>query len=135
MRVTVLMRSCFCYVKYVKIVHDDDNYQSIYAHLNSIHPSVLNNPNDITKGQVIGYMGNSGAYGERIDNAEGGQQIGLPCNENSPNIHLHFEVWDKEEYGVPNKLVDPSLLWGNERGWREEWRTNQVLGRCSLAIY
>lgn len=66
------------YGNMLKIKHNNGEYYSLYAHMSYISVGL----NDtVKKGQVIGYMGNSG---------------------NANGAHLHFEVFDKN-----NKRVNP----------------------------
>lgn len=68
------------YGNYILIKHDN-NFYTLYAHLK--YGSINLNLNDIvTKGQVIGYMGNTGM---------------------AKGAHLHFEVRD-----INNKKIDPT---------------------------
>ena len=68
---------------YIIIKHNDDRYYSVYMHLKEIKVQTGSN---VTKGDVIGTMGNTGNV------------LPAPINKNSTNgTHLHFVVYD----GVP----------------------------------
>ena len=65
------------------IRHSDNRYYSVYMHLKNY---VVKQNDKVTKGQVIGYMGNTG----NVDP--------VPTNINSTNgTHLHFALYD----GIP----------------------------------
>ena len=68
------------YGNFVKVLHDDGTV-CLYAHLERASVSVGQR---VSKGQVLGRMGNSG-------NSFGG--------------HLHWEFWSKNDY---NSNIDPS---------------------------
>ena len=80
---------------YVIIKHNDSKHYSVYMHLKNY---IVKQNDKITKGQVIGYMGNTG-------NVEP-----IPTNRNSTNgTHLHFVLYD----GVPYQggvAINPSLI-------------------------
>ncbi len=66
------------YGNMLKIKHNNGEYYSLYAHMSYISVGL----NDkVKKGQIIGYMGNSG---------------------NANGAHLHFEIFDKN-----NKRINP----------------------------
>ena len=66
------------YGNMLKIKHNNGEYYSLYAHMSYISVGLKDK---VKKGQVIGYMGNSG---------------------NANGAHLHFEIFDKN-----NKRVNP----------------------------
>lgn len=68
------------YGNFVKVLHDDGTV-CLYAHLERANVSVGQR---VSKGQVIGRMGNSG---------------------NSFGSHLHWEFWSKNDY---NSNIDPT---------------------------
>jgi hypothetical protein len=74
------------YGNYVKIKHDE-GYHTLYAHMK--YQSVTVKTGDaVKKGQVIGYMGNTG-------HSNGG--------------HLHFEVWKDGSRIDPTKYLEEDL--------------------------
>jgi murein DD-endopeptidase MepM/ murein hydrolase activator NlpD len=75
------------YGNYVKIKHDNGMY-TLYAHM-KYGSIIVKNGDRVSKGQVIGYMGNTGY---------------------SFGAHLHFEVRDEnDKYIDPTKYVDADL--------------------------
>lgn len=81
---------------YVVIKHNKDNYYTIYMHLKSINVSVGNN---VSRGQVIGTMGNTGNV------------VPVP-NSSNPfgGTHLHFGLYIGEPY-KGGYAVDPMRLY------------------------
>ncbi len=81
---------------YIRVQHDSAGYWTQYLHLSRVHPSVTQNP-AVTRGQLIGYSGNTGA---------------------TTGPHLHFEVkknaqgvWTSvDPYGWTGSLPDPYVL-------------------------
>jgi len=75
------------YGNYIKIKHDN-GYYTLYAHLK--YNSIPLKQNDkVTKGQVIGFMGNTGY---------------------SKGAHLHFEVRDTKDNKIdPTNFIDADL--------------------------
>lgn len=75
------------YGNYIKLKHDD-GYYTLYAHLK--YNSIPLKQNDkVTKGQVIGFMGNTGY---------------------SKGVHLHFEVRDIKDNKIdPTNFIDSDL--------------------------
>ena len=74
------------YGNYVKIKHDN-NYYTLYAHMK--YKSVTVKTGDkVKKGQVIGYMGNTG---------------------HSFGAHLHFEVWEGGTRINPTPYINADL--------------------------
>lgn len=81
---------------YVIIKHNDNRHYSVYMHLKNY---IVKQNDKITKGQVIGYMGNTG-------NVEP-----VPTNSSSTNgTHLHFVLYDGVPYrgGIP---IDPTKIY------------------------
>ena len=80
---------------YVIIRHNDNRYYSVYMHLKNY---VVKQNDKISKGQVIGYMGNTG----NVDP--------VPTNSNSTNgTHLHFVLYD----GIPYQggvAINPNVI-------------------------
>ena len=74
------------YGNYVKIKHND-KYSTLYAHL-SYKSLTVKNGDKVKKGQVIGYMGNTGR---------------------SSGAHLHFEVWENGTRINPKPYIDADL--------------------------
>lgn len=72
------------YGNFVKIDHGN-GYATLYAHLDKIY---VTNGQKITKGQEIGYMGNTG---------------------NSYGAHLHFEVWKGDNRTDPYPYLNTDL--------------------------
>ena len=71
---------------YVTIKHNDSKYYSSYMHLKN---ASVKEGDKIKKGQVIGYMGNTGNV------------IPIPDNEYSTNgTHLHFVIYKISENGI-----------------------------------
>ena len=80
---------------YVIIKHNDNRYYSVYMHLKNY---IVKENDKVSKGQVIGYMGNTG-------NVEP-----IPTNSNSTNgTHLHFVLYDEIPYQKGIK-INPNLL-------------------------
>lgn len=73
------------YGNFVKLRHED-GYYTLYAHLNTVY---VNKGDKVTKGQQIGYMGQTGnAYG----------------------VHLHFEVRNQYDTRIdPTPFIDSDL--------------------------
>lgn len=71
---------------YITIKHNDNKYYSSYMHLKN---ASVKEGDKIKKGQVIGYMGNTGNV------------IPIPDNEYSTNgTHLHFVMYKISENGI-----------------------------------
>lgn len=79
------MKGTNSYGNYVKIEHEN-GYCTLYAHLEK--GISIRNGQAVKKGQVLGYMGNSG-------NSYGG--------------HLHFEVWENGKRINPTKYLEADL--------------------------
>lgn len=78
------------YGNYIKIQHQD-GYYTLYAHMRTGLDIKINQ--SIEKGQVIGYMGDSGdAYG----------------------AHLHFEVWKNDKRINPLEFLNKDFPTNNE---------------------
>lgn len=73
------------YGNMIELEHEN-GYKTRYAHLQK--GLSLKKGDKVTKGQVIGYMGNTG---------------------NSYGAHLHFEVWDKNGRIDPEPYIDSDL--------------------------
>lgn len=73
------------YGNFVKIYHEN-GYSTLYAHLDSV---CVSNGQRVTKGQQIGYMGNTG---------------------NSYGAHLHFEVWKGDNRTDPYPYLNTDLV-------------------------
>ena len=81
---------------YVVIKHNRDNYYTIYMHLKSINVSV---GNIVSRGQVIGTMGNTGNV------------VPVPTSSNPyAGTHLHFGLYIGEPY-KGGYAVDPMILY------------------------
>ena len=63
------------------IIKHNENYKTLYAHLEKIY---VKRNESITKGQNIGYMGNTGK---------------------STGVHLHFEIHHKDQAVNPEKYI------------------------------
>lgn len=74
---------CGGWGNYIEITHEGQPYKkTLYAHLNYVH---VEEGDLVDKGQQIGIMGHTG---------------------NSTGAHLHFEVWESDDYG---SQVDPRI--------------------------
>lgn len=81
---------------YIVIKHNIDNYYTIYMHLKNINVSV---GNTVSRGQVIGTMGNTGNV------------VPVPTSSNPYNgTHLHFGLYIGEPY-KGGYAVDPMRLY------------------------
>ena len=81
---------------YVVIKHNKDNYYTIYMHLKSINVGV---GNTVSRGQVIGTMGNTGNV------------VPVPTSSNPyGGTHLHFGLYIGEPY-KGGYAVDPMRLY------------------------
>lgn len=81
---------------YVVIKHNRDNYYTIYMHLKSINVGV---GNTVSRGQVIGTMGNTGNV------------VPVPTSSNPyGGTHLHFGLYIGEPY-KGGYAVDPMRLY------------------------
>lgn len=81
---------------YIVIKHNKDNYYTIYMHLNNINVGV---GNTVSRGQVIGTMGNTGNV------------VPVPTSSNPyGGTHLHFGLYIGEPY-KGGYAVDPMRLY------------------------
>ncbi len=88
------------YGNYVKIKHSN-GYYTLYAHL-KYGSVVVSVGNKVTKGQTIGYMGNTG---------------------HSTGAHLHFEVRNSSDVRIaPTPYIDADLPNMNASGIVAEWQ-------------
>lgn len=89
------------YGNYVKIKHDNGMY-TLYAHIK--YKTVTVKTGDrVTKGQVIGYMGNTG---------------------NSFGAHLHFEVRNEKDAKIdPTPYIDADLPIAEKKGYTGTYPT------------
>lgn len=81
---------------YVIIKHNDNKHYSVYMHLKNY---IVKQNDKVNRGQIIGYMGNTG-------NVEP-----IPTNNNSRNgTHLHFVLYDGIPYQGGNS-INPNVIY------------------------
>lgn len=106
------------YGNFVKIKHDD-GYYTLYAHLKDVY---VNNGQRVSKGQKIGYMGNTGnAYGAHLhfevrnpDNIRINPTYYLDHDLPNANRRITYQVYDNQKgYWLPNVTVGSAEYAGN----------------------
>lgn len=91
------------YGNYVKINHNN-GYHTLYAHMKN---GILLRKNQVIKrGQIIGYMSDSGnAYGK----------------------HLHFELWENNERINPLKIINDDLISSDETENKLKYKIGDIV--------
>lgn len=87
----------------VFIKHDDDSFETVYAHLNK---RLVKEGQKVGQGELLGEMGTTG---------------------HSSGVHLHFEIHEKEWTYEKNNAIDPAVAFGKiELGEEIDRKEKQV---------
>ncbi|WP_042346299.1 peptidoglycan DD-metalloendopeptidase family protein [Bacillus massiliigorillae] len=89
----------------VFILHQEEGYETVYAHLNT---RLVSEGDDVNQGQVIGKMGNTG---------------------NSSGTHLHFEVHKRHWSVAKENAINPLIVLHKQES---EWASKKAVEAMSL---